>query len=1256
MSIAHFPVNKITRLIPIVVIGTFFSSPTIAFTSQSGWDVIQPIVFKTDVSNVHSISWLIKQLTYTQLLHRPDITKTTLDRLFAIDPNNVEGLGVQAQYLAGLGQVDQAMVILKKLEISQPYSKITKQLKSALSVFGEKKTAYQQIILLSRSGRNEEALQALTLLFPNGMPTPELQLIYLDIASGVKGNEKKVLNGLVKLNQDHPGVPDFQLAYAEYISKDQPSNPIAMRIFQRLSLEPSMSVSAASLWLSRLNSSYITKDVVQQYGILASYFPSNMTYRKALLDASNRFDKEQQLRKDTRYIAKLDGLKNIKAGHIRRGQQQLLIALKARPNDHEILGGLGTIYLKLGQQEIALSYFKKAKRNDKDLRNTDKWNSLIYTSSYWSLLDRGERMMERGDLYGANKKYNQAIKYSPGEPYAYNYLAKVALLKKNEKRALRYYNIALSKNRLDETALRGWFNLQVTFYGKQKALNKGLKLSFDAQRVLAKRFNEIEISLLMTKLTRIINNGKITEANMILERLLSAPPESPWLRSEIADSLRLMGKTERANTLMQIWSKEVSAEMSFAYALYLARYGETAEAIAQLVGIPERDRSDAMVSNLNRLEKNQAFETLAILVKNDSVAAIKNIDRLKVKYVSNIDLMLLLIDFQFQLGLIDQAKAELQQITPIRKWSIETQLRYGQLLFKLEENKKLTTWQAFLTKTYANTEFLRDQKIRRDVLFAEYAFRNKNYQQAEKFYLSVGQLKNQYNVLFGLIKTQQALGKDKKVQQWALHLFKKKKDLSSRQSIDLAIILAEYGYKSESIILVNDLKQKQATNAIDYRDGMAIAMKEKQWTLANNMADYALIEDAINPQNDVGVVSFSGNKKTNIMLTPNESLRKETLRDRYNNANDNWLTRNVKSDLDRMHKRHQGHISFGIDYSGRESQNKVVQVPIEAIIPMPEYDGYLQFRSDIVHIDSGDINYYSTTTDINDQVTMNDKATGTVLSIGWLANTWNVDIGTTPIGFDQQYIVGGVNLSGDFGNVGWRATLSRRAETSSMLSYAGMTVPDKVAHQGDEWGGVIKTGINLGGSYDLGGSVGYWTSVQWHKMTGDGVEDNIRLGLLGGTYWKIINEEYRRLSLGLNLMYLNYDKNLSEYIYGNGGYYSPKQYFSTSMPVNYYARLNDKFSYLVSGAVSHSWTAEDEPYGYGSSSGSTQGGGFSFSLQAAAEQRISKRWYLGAAFDIQRSDFYEPNHLLFYAKYTFTDRWQPIAMPVNTLTLYGDFD
>ncbi|RYU70462.1 tetratricopeptide repeat protein [Aliivibrio finisterrensis] len=1254
MPIERFSANKIARLLPIAVIGVFCSSSIMAATPKSELQMMNPIVFQSDVSNVDSTKQLVEQLRYAQLLHRPDITETTLKRLFAVDPNNAEGLSFQAQHLAKLGQVDQAMGILKKLEATQPNSVTTKQLRDALSIYGDNKAAYQKIILLSRSGRNKEALQALNALFPNGMPTPELQLTYLDIESGVKGHERKVLIGLKKLNADYPGVPDFQLAYAEHISKGDPSNPIAMRLLQRLSLESSVSGSAASLWISRLNDSYITKEVVQQYAILSSYYPSNATYRKALLDANKRFEKETELRKDPKYLAKLTGLKELESGHILNARQQLLTALEVRPNDPEILGGLGMVYLRLGQQEVALSYFKKAKKYDKDLRNVDRWNGYINSSSYWAYLERGEKMMQRGNFDGANRKYHQAIKYEPDDPYAYNYLAELALAQKDEEQALDYYTTALSKNRLDETALRGWFNLQISFYGGEKALEKGRKLSSRQQRILAERFHEVEISLLMTELTVAINKGDIEHAKAILDKLVIDPPVSPWQRSEVADSLRLTGQTQRADKLMSAWSKNGTPEMSFAYALYLARYGQTVEAIAQLTAVAESDRSEAMNSSLNRLEQNQMFSALFILAKNDPEAAKKEIKRLEIEYNSDPDAMLSLIDVQFQLGFTKQAIIKLQSIKPTDKWNMETELRYGGLLYTFEENEKFKEWKNHLESNSEYTVISFDQKIRRDLLFAEYAFRNEEYADAKIYYSSASQLNTeyQYGALLGQLKAQQALGEDDDAQKLALYLYSEKQALSSRQSMELTLILMAYGYQSEAIALVEMLKQKQDSDAIDYRDGMAVAMEGKEWSLATSMAHYALIEDAINPKNDATIAEFTDDDALDLELKPSEDPKEENLRELYNNADDNWLTRNVKSDLDRIQARDQGYVSFGIDYSARDGANKSAQVPIEAIIPMPEYDGHLQLRADIVHLNSGDIDYYDSSE------IMNEQHTGSAFGIGWLADSWSADIGTTPLGFDQQNIVGGLNLSGDLGDVGWKATLSRRAETSSTLSYAGMTVPNGVKeHQGDEWGGVMKTGVNLGGSYDLGGSVGYWASAQFHTMTGTGVVDNTRLGLLGGTYWKIINEENRRLSLGLNLMYLNYDKNLSEYAYGNGGYYSPQQYFSVSIPVNYYERLNDGFSYLVSGSVSNSWTKEDGPYIDGSPNGSSsKGGGFGFSLEVAAEQRISKRWYLGAAVDIQRSDFYEPNHLLFYAKYTFTEHWQPIAMPVDPLTLYGDFD
>ncbi|MUK29025.1 tetratricopeptide repeat protein [Aliivibrio fischeri] len=1247
MSVSKY---RLKQFISFAVLGAMYAAPVSAVSLNRDIHNHKPIVFQQDVSKVQSKVWLIKQLTYAQLLHRPDITQTTLKRLFAIDPENVEGLSFQAQYLAKSGQVEQAKVILKTLQQKHPKSKVTRQLNDVLSLYGDNKAAYQQIMLQARSGRNKQALTGLKKLFPNGMPTPEIQLQYLKIESGVEGHERRVLFGLKKLNKEHPGVPDFQLAYAEHISRGNSSNPEAMQLLQRLSLEPSVSNSAGTLWLSRLDDTYITDDVVLQYAILASYFPSNTKYKKAWIDAKKRLDKEKELRKDPRYMAKLDGLKELERGHYLNAQQKLFTALKARPNDPEILGALGMTYLRLGQQEAALSYFQKAKKYDKDLRNTDKWNGLINSSSYWSYLEIGEKKMKRGDFDGASRKYHQAVKFEPDDPYAYNYLAELALVQHSNEEALRYYKIALSKNSLDETALRGWFNVNIALYGEEQALVSGRKLPKKAQKVLAERFHEVEISMLIAELNQAMKRGDTVAANTIVDKLLSDPPSSPWLRSDIADSLYLIGQEQRADKQMQIWSMETpTPEMKFAYALYLARYGNTPEAINQLTAISKESRSDAMISNLNRLEMSQTFGSLYVLAKDDPDAAEREIERLKVKYASNPDAIMSLIDIQYQLGFSDKAIESLGNIHPADRWEMETQLHYGELLFQFEQNSEFEDWQQSIKTESIHGNLTIDQTIRRDLLFAEYAYKNEQYEEAEHYYSLASQLHSQYqhDALLGVIKSREALGKEETVLPLALHLYSEEKALSSRNSVELAGILSKHGHQHEASLLVKGLSNKQDSDAIDYRNGMSVAMTQQDWGLAKDMAKLTLIEDALDPQGGPTVAQ----DEAQIKNKGNDNPKNMPLRHLYHDADDNWLTRNVKSDLDYIYARDQGYVSFGVDYSAREGANKSVQIPVEAIIPMPEYDGHLQLRADVVHLNSGDIDYYDPTT------RMNEKDTGTAFGIGWLADSWSADIGTTPVGFDQQNMVGGLNLSGDLGDIGWKATLSRRSETSSTLSYAGMTVPDIVSnHQGDEWGGVMKTGIKLGGSYDLGGDVGYWASAQFHKMTGKSVEDNTRLGLLGGTYWKIINENDKRLSLGLNLMYLNYDKNLSEYAYGYGGYYSPQDYFSVSIPVNYYERINNGLSYLVSGSISNSWSKEDDPYVEGATLGSSRGGGFGFSLEAAVEQRISKRWYLGAAVDIQRSDFYEPNHLLFYAKYTFTDRWQPIAMPVNPLTLYGDFD
>jgi hypothetical protein len=371
---------------------------------------------------------------------------------------------------------------------------------------------------------------------------------------------------------------------------------------------------------------------------------------------------------------------------------------------------------------------------------------------------------------------------------------------------------------------------------------------------------------------------------------------------------------------------------------------------------------------------------------------------------------------------------------------------------------------------------------------------------------------------------------------------------------------------------------------------------------------------------------------------------------------ENWFGRSLTAAIDTMHDRNDGHIKIGLDSRFRSGKDSSQQVPIEARIPFPSLNGHMLVRMDYVSVDSGLVDYLDPIVGGGtNRIPLGEKASGIALGVGWQADSWQVDIGTTPLGFNERTLVGGFGIQGDLKDVGWNFQASRRAEFSNVLAYAGMKVPATAAiGAGTEWGGVVRTGAKLGLSYDQGGANGYWASLQYHLMEGDSVADNTRLGILGGVYHRLIDEENRGMRIGLNILHFQYDKNLSEYTLQHGSYFSPQNYVSASIPVSYFGRSGDTWSYLLAASISHSWSDEDAPYQLGGSDSS--GGGFGYSLEAAVEKRISKRWYLGLAADVQRADFYEPNHLLMYAKYTFSDRWQPIEMPPEVPIPYSEFD
>ncbi len=1209
---------------------------------------VEAVQFSTSQPRIDSVEWLVNQLKLADAVGRDDIVESTLERLLAIDDSNPKGLFYQANMHLKRQQVELAQQVLKRLETVAPNSSQWRDLSLILALRSTKKFDYQQAKLFAKAGRYKEAVQAYQSIFPSGMPSAALQLEYLELQSDAGGQWNRVKSGLERLNIEYPGVPQFQLALANHIRKEKPTDSWVLATYRALALNPVVGERAADSWLRALEQLPISAEVAQEYAILASYYPSDSKIQRANVHASARWSKEQELRKDPTYLAKLAGIQWLERGKLKRAETKLRYALTTRARDPEVLGAMGTVYLRQGQQQNALYYFQQAQQFDTDVDNASKWRALIQVSQYWAYLKKGNQLADRKQWQQAETYYRRAIGVDKTQPDAYIELAALHLQQKDYLASDRFYQHALKLEQVNASALRGRLKVKTEQGDWVGAL--AIAESYDQMQknVVVEELKAIHAEIALSQLRLAIAKGNQIVMQQAAEKLLELDIRSPWIRLDIADVIRSQGNQPKADRLMREWvESEYDPEMVFAYALYLAQDREVENAIATLESIPPGDLTDAMQRNLVRLKLDWALENIQKRYSESPHSVAKQLRSLEKQYANDIQGLVRVAGAWIDLLKRDEAERIYQSIELSPQWTASSHLAYGSLIIELNQFDDFKHWLKNVHDIYeargvdeAILAQFDELDSRRKIAEAGYLLSMQRYSEAAILYSQVTLKPEpfQSQAQVGLLQTS-ALMQDSSAYQRSRQALKNKKaTLTTKQLIAAAVVFNQQGDYSEANEFNRLLDNRIDVDALTYRDSMKIAMENHQWSLAEVRAYQTLNADRIE-RND----------------TPKTAQEPSlSLRELYDSAEDYWLTRNVKKDLDSLHDRHDGHVMIGWDDSARDGQNASSLIPIEARIPIEAWDGHLLLRADFISVDSGQLEYYEKETDSASSLFRN-KASGMAFGVGWQAQQWRADIGTTPIGFDHSTWVGGLNLTGDLGDFGWRVDASRRPLTSSILSYAGMSVPSGTSDtQGTEWGGVVATGAKLNSSWDIGNPYGFWSSLQYHVLTGERVEDNTRLGLLGGGYYKFISTEQQRFSVGTNLMYLSYDKNLSEYTLGHGGYYSPQSYFSVSLPVNYYGRYNNTWSYRLSASISNSWTEVEAPY-LSVGGVSSKGGDFGTSFQAALEKRVSKRWYLGGVVDLQRSEFYTPNHFMLYAKYTFNDRWQPIEYPPAVPTLYSDF-
>ncbi|MFI8618448.1 cellulose synthase subunit BcsC-related outer membrane protein [Acidovorax sp. NPDC077693] len=310
-----------------------------------------------------------------------------------------------------------------------------------------------------------------------------------------------------------------------------------------------------------------------------------------------------------------------------------------------------------------------------------------------------------------------------------------------------------------------------------------------------------------------------------------------------------------------------------------------------------------------------------------------------------------------------------------------------------------------------------------------------------------------------------------------------------------------------------------------------------------------------------------------------------------------------------------------------------------------------------------------TALDMPERAPGSQSDSGIGLSVGYESGNFKADIGTTPLGFGQADVTGGVRYRMPINDdLTMAVDLSRRPVTDSLLSFAGA----RDARTGDRWGGVSATGGRVDLTWD-DGELGVYGYGSLHGLTGERVRSNARVEAGGGMYWHVHRTSNADLTAGLSFTGLSYQRNLRYFTVGHGGYFSPQQFLSFGIPIEW-AQRNGRLSYQLKGSVGVQYFKEDAaPYFPNSPSRQAAAAaaasdalafgetgataiypgqsrtGLGYNLGAAMEYQMHPQVFLGGHLSLNNARNYREFAGGLYVRYAFQPYTGLQAFPVNPL-------
>lgn len=1213
--------------------------------------------------------------------NRADMARGVLEKALLIDPDQPEALKLMGLIEIRSNRAAEAEKLLKKLQAVAPGSAATLELDDAYRIATRDKREMANIRLLSRSGKDVEAVQRLQKLFPRGAPAGSLARDYYRILAGTPEGRTRAIAELRQRIRANPNDLQMKLALGDLLTDREGTRQEGMALLYEVVQRPDGDrATALDIWrrtLYRVNEDPAYYVWFQRY---LKEVPDDKAAQDTVAALGKRAAEQQALQADPAYQARQRGLAQLERGQLKDADIALQKAYQKRRNDAEVVGGLGLVRLREGRHDEARELFTRANQLDP----SNKWRGLIATATFWGTVAKAREANRQGKPAEAERLARQALAQQPNNEDARNILAEALVAQNKNQEAEALLRQMLAGPRPDVGALRTLVGI-LQKEGRDAEVEPLIASQASRMKGSTAELNAMRADLLSVRADQWLAQRKRSPAIRDLEASIKLRPDDPWTRFTLARIYRDLNLPALGRSVMDDGMRAApGSDMRYATALYLNSVDDLDTAATTLAAVPEADRSEGMRNLAHNLAAQRMLrDARQRVAEGRDDEARRLLDQAAVEAQDDPHMLASIGREWIALGESDKG------LRLVSDWlaahpqdpNIDIRLRYGELLAAADRDDDLRQWMADTSALPGITDEQRadiaDQTLR-------LALRETDRQ------IAAGDLTRAHAVLHAVPAAQQ------QDRRWLLELADLRQAAGDyRGAADAArqvlatqphdagaqlTLARQYelmGRTGEALDIVRTVLAEAPEDDIDTRLSVA-----RRFTAMRHEDEAAEVVDALDarfPERaDItvqrGRIAQSRGNFDEAAGIYRSALGMEQRESVLPGADGTPAQRALAG----LEARRQGEVATAVmqsNKSGDDGISKLHATEIPLYVRVPHgYTGHLFFHADTVLLDAGTLRGNAPVRNLEfgkipalgnaglGAIGQTDK--GVALAAGYeydgAYNSWRADIGTTPLGFLETTVVGGLRYRADLGVQSVTVDVSRRAQTSSLISYAGARDPVT----GEHWGGIVRNGVHLRYARDVG-RLGLFADVGAGLYTGDNVKTNREFTVRTGFDMPVYARRDQRVSSGLVLNYWHYSENQRFYTFGHGGYYSPQRYVSVGIPLDWTGRYA-KWSWRFLGSAGWSWTYEnDAPFfptrpdlqalSGNATYGGGSGGGFSYTLGATVEYTFAPHWVIGAGFSIDRSRDYAPNRAMAWLRYLFDKRELPVPFPPTPVRPYSAY-